>query len=158
MTPIGGLDGVVEHGVNALVVGFDDEPGATAALDRLAGDPGLRARLEGALATAARWPSREAGAAAFAGALEAILAAEPPGADAALARMAHGRRRMVETVRAQEWRVREAEESWEAWHAAEARNADYDRWVRELQRRIDGLQRRPGFRLEERLRRLGRRG
>jgi hypothetical protein len=158
VTPSGGLDAVVEHGADALVVGVDDEPGATAALDRLAADPALRARLaEGALATAARWPSVEEGAASFAAALQAIAESEPPPLDAALARMARGRRRMVETVRVQEWRVREAAESWEAWHAAEARNADYDRWVRDLQGRIEALQRRPGFRLEERLRRLGRR-
>ncbi|HWT24163.1 MAG TPA: glycosyltransferase family 4 protein, partial [Solirubrobacteraceae bacterium] len=43
VTPVGGAAGFVEHGGNALVVGFDDNPGATDALDRLARDADLRA-------------------------------------------------------------------------------------------------------------------
>ena len=80
VTPFGGREDFVEHGVERARRrrrrrarhhrGARPARGAT---------PALRARLgEGALATAARWPSREAAAAAFAAALEAILAAEPP--------------------------------------------------------------------------------
>ena len=60
------------HEHNALVVGFDDEAGTVAALERLR-DPDLRARLrEGALATARDWPDEESAGAAFAGALRAL--------------------------------------------------------------------------------------
>jgi len=73
LTPVGGADGIARHGVNALVVGFDDEPGTTDALDRLARDAALRERLgRGARATAAGWPSREDGAAAFGAVLRAL--------------------------------------------------------------------------------------
>ena len=163
VTPFGGMRGVVEHGINGLEVGFDDEPGTTAALDRLASDPALLARLrEGALATAERWPSWEDAAAAFSDALKALVAADPPPVEGSLRAAADGRRRMVETTRIQEWRRRDAEgrAEWlqDAWQLADARNAEYDGWTRELGRRIDALQSRPAFRVEERLRRLGRRG
>jgi glycosyltransferase involved in cell wall biosynthesis len=159
-TPLPGLDGVVEHGVSGLLVGFDDEPGTVAALDRLAGSPELRARLrEGALATAARWPSLEDAAREVSAALDAILAA-PPLDDAG--GPGRGLRRTVEAVRIEEWRRRAAQAAaaqWhEAWREADERNAEYDRWARSLRARIDELQRRPAFRVEERLRRLARRG
>ena len=163
LTPVGGAAGIAEHGVNALVVGFDDEPGTTDALDRLARDAALRERLgRGALATAARWPSREDGAAAFAAALRSLAEADPPALDAGLRRLSQARRRTVESVRAEEWRRRaaEGEAAWwkDAWRQADERNAEYDRWSRELRARIDELQRRPGFRIEEGLKRLGRLG
>ena len=163
LTPVGGADGIARHGVNALVVGFDDEPGTTDALDRLARDAALRERLgRGARATAAGWPSREDGAAAFGAVLRALADAEPPDLAAGLRRLAHGRRRTVEAVRAEEWRRRAAagEAAWwkDAWRQADERNAEYDRWSRELRARIDELQRRPGFRMEEALKRLARRG
>jgi hypothetical protein len=162
VTPVGGIAGIVEHGVNGLVVGFDDEPGATWALDRLAADPALRARLgHGALATAGAWPSREDGAAAFAAALHSLALEAPPDADLVSGRLARGQRRTVETVRAEEWRRRaaEGEAAWwqDAWRQADAKIAEYDRWSRQLRARIDELQRRPGFRVEEALRRLARR-
>jgi hypothetical protein len=162
-TPVGGAAGIVEHGVNGFVVGFDDEPGTVEALDRLAGDPELRARLgAGARATAARWPSAAEGATAFAAALASLLDADPPDPDAALRRLARARRRTIETVRQEEWRRRgaEGETAWwkDAWRQADERNAEYDRWARELRARIDELQRRPGFRLEEAIKRAGRAG
>ena len=65
-------------------------------------------------------------------------------------------------MRAEEWRRRaaEGEAAWwkDAWRQADERNAEYDRWSRELRARIDELQRRPGFRIEEGLKRLGRLG
>jgi glycosyltransferase involved in cell wall biosynthesis len=163
ITPLPGLADVIEHGGNGLVVGVDDEPGTTAALDRLARDGDLRLRLSaGALATAAGLPSRAAAARAFEAALEAILAEEPAAIEPALSRLAHGARRAVEVARIEEWRRRGAEGGaawWEdAWRQADAKNAEYDRWSRELRARIDELQRRPAFRVEERLRRLLGRG
>jgi glycosyltransferase involved in cell wall biosynthesis len=57
VTPFGGHEDYVRHAENGIVVGFDDLPGTTGWLDRLASDRALLARLsEGALATAARWP------------------------------------------------------------------------------------------------------
>ena len=81
---------------------------------------------------------------------------------AGLRRLSQARRRTVESVRAEEWRRRaaEGEAAWwkDAWRQADERNAEYDRWSRELRARIDELQRRPGFRIEEGLKRLGRLG
>jgi glycosyltransferase involved in cell wall biosynthesis len=100
VTPFTGSEDYVEHGVNALVVGFDDEPGTTAALDRLARDREELARLgEGALATAARWPSREDASAAFADALRDFVAEPPPPPEFALRRMAASRRLAIELAR-----------------------------------------------------------
>jgi hypothetical protein len=100
VTPFTGGEDYIEPGVNALVAGFDDERGTAAALDRLATDAGLRARLrEGALATAARWPDRKDASAAFAAAVHELLAEPPPAPDAALRRMAASRRLAVELAR-----------------------------------------------------------
>lgn len=158
VTPYSGAEGIVEHGVNGLVVGFDDEPGVTAALDRLARDPGLRDRLaQGALATATRWPGREAGSVAFAAAVRQIAEAEPPDTETALRRMVHGRRRWIEVERGAQERERGEGRYWKAaWEDADRRIGEYDGWTRELQRRLEAMHRRPGFRIEERLRRLGR--
>jgi glycosyltransferase involved in cell wall biosynthesis len=148
VTPFTGSEDAIEHGANALVVGFDDEAGTTAALDRLATDAALRARLrEGALATAARWPDVEQSGAAFAEAVQSLLAEPPPPPDAALRRMAHGRRLATELGReAGRWRSDYA--------AVRAENADYEAWTRELRRRIEEMQARPGFRVEERIKRF----
>jgi hypothetical protein len=101
VTPFTGSEDYVEHGVNALVVGFDDEPGTAAALDRLARDAGLRASLRaGALATAARWPDAETASARFAAAVRELVAEPPPPPDAALRRMARTRRMTIELARA----------------------------------------------------------
>jgi hypothetical protein len=100
VTPFTGSEDYIEHGVNALVTGFDDEPGTIAALDLLARDAALRARLrDGALATAARWPDRETASAGFAAALRELVAEPPPAPDAALRRMAHSRRLAIELTR-----------------------------------------------------------
>jgi len=152
-TPFGDL---VEHGVNGLVAGFDDGPGTVAALDRLASDPALRARLgEGALATAAAWPDVHAGSAAFADALRELAAAPSPAAEPALGRLAHARRAWIEEERGRLARSRDAAATWEAaYRDADAKNAEYEAWTRELQSRIETLHRGLGFRTEARLRRL----
>lgn len=57
-TPFTGSEEYLRHGHNGLVVGFDDVTGTAAALDLLARDEELRARLsKGALRTAGEWPS-----------------------------------------------------------------------------------------------------
>jgi glycosyltransferase involved in cell wall biosynthesis len=87
VTPYGGHEDWLRHGINGVQVGFDDVAGAAAWLDALARDRDLLAALRrGALETARSWPSVEESADAMAAALEAIAAAESPdGADAARA-------------------------------------------------------------------------
>jgi hypothetical protein len=100
LTPFTGSEDFARHGVNSLIVGFDDQPGTTAALDLLARDGALRHRLgEGALRTAARWPGRAASSRAFADALRGLLAEPPPDPAAAHRRLARGRRLAIELER-----------------------------------------------------------
>jgi O-antigen biosynthesis protein len=154
LTPFTGSEDYARQDVNALVVGFDDEAAALAALQRM-GDPAVRTRLRGgALATARDWPDEHAAGAAFARALRDFLAEEPPPPDEALRRMALTRRLAAELTRpllgpAAEWK--------QAWVHADQKNAEYDDWVRKLQDRIDALQARPAYRAEERIKRLVRR-
>jgi glycosyltransferase involved in cell wall biosynthesis len=105
LTPFTGSEDYAEHGVNSLVVGFDDLPGTSAALDLLARDRDLRTRLsEGARATAARWPDRAAAADAFVAALRELVA-EPVGQGrGAHRRMLRGRRLTIELAREEERR------------------------------------------------------
>jgi glycosyltransferase involved in cell wall biosynthesis len=159
VTPFAGGAAIVEHGVNGLVAGFDDEPGTTAALDRLARDPALRARLrEGGLDTAARWPGPEEAARGLAAALAALAEAPPADPDAVARALAGARRRAVEAMRIEEWRRRGAqgEAAWwqDAWRQADESSTGYARWAEELRARLDELQRRPALRLDARLRRL----
>ena len=73
VTPYTGSEEYMQHGHNGVVVGIDDLPAVTAWLDRLASDRELLARLsEGALRTAAGWPSREASSEVLAAALREI--------------------------------------------------------------------------------------
>jgi O-antigen biosynthesis protein len=154
LTPYTGSEDYARDEHNSLVVGFDDEPGTVAALERLR-DPALRTKLrEGALATAAGWPDQPTSGAAFAEALRGFLAEEPPPPDEALRRMAWTRRLASELTRplvgpAAYWK--------DAWTDADRKNAEYDAWARQLQSRIDDLQARPGYRVEKRLARLWRR-
>ena len=100
LTPFTGSEDYARHGENALVVGFDDGPGATAALDLLARDAGLRRRLsEGALRTAAAWPDDEAAAAGFAAALHDFSAEPPPPPAGSHQRLARSRRLAIEIAR-----------------------------------------------------------
>lgn len=90
VTPFGGHADWLCHGVNGVLVGFDDLPGTTAWLDALARDRGLLQRLgSGALETASRWPTVEESADAMARALRAVGEAEP--GDAVAARRAVAR-------------------------------------------------------------------
>lgn len=78
-TPVTGHDMYVEHDCNALVVDWDDPAGTARALDLLARDRALLARLrEDALATARTWPSWEESGARMAAALRTIAHEPPP--------------------------------------------------------------------------------
>jgi glycosyltransferase involved in cell wall biosynthesis len=82
LTPYTGHDEYARHGENALVVGFDDLGGTAAALDLLARDRDLLARLsEGAHATAAEWPSEKESTRLFHEALGEVGSSEPAQAD-----------------------------------------------------------------------------
>jgi O-antigen biosynthesis protein len=105
LTPFTGSEDYAEHGVNALVVGFDDGLGTSAALDLLARDPGLRRRLAaGAERTAAAWPDRQGSSARFAAALRDLLAAEPPPPVEGHRRLLRSRRLAAEIGREEERR------------------------------------------------------
>jgi glycosyltransferase involved in cell wall biosynthesis len=85
VTPYTGHEEYAEHGVNGLIVGFDDLPGTTGWLDRLARDRRLLARLsEGALQTARRWPSSARSTELLLEALVALAAGAAPEADVSL--------------------------------------------------------------------------
>jgi hypothetical protein len=95
VTPHTGHDEYVVHRENGLVVGFDDIPATTAALDELARDRDLLARLsEGALRTAAAWPTAAQSTGDLAAALEQLAAAPPPDVAPAMAAL-HGRQRLA---------------------------------------------------------------
>lgn len=78
-TEVTGHGEFIAHGRNALVVDWDDNAGTASQLDMLARDRALLARLrEGALETAARWPSWEVASDRMAQALTEISEAQPP--------------------------------------------------------------------------------
>jgi glycosyltransferase involved in cell wall biosynthesis len=78
VTPYGGHEDYVRHGENGLLVGFDDLPTVTRAVERLAQDRDLLDRLgRGALETAASWPTTASSADQFATALRGFEEEEP---------------------------------------------------------------------------------
>jgi len=100
VTPYGGHADWVRHGVNGVLVGFDDLPGTAAWLDTLARDRALLDRLgAGALETASRWPTVEESADALARALRDVAEAEPGDAVAARRAVARSLGRNVELAR-----------------------------------------------------------
>lgn len=100
VTPFGSHADLVEHGRNGLVVGFDDEPGTSWALDRLAADRDLLESLsEGALALAAEWPSEEQSGRAFVAAIEELNELGPADSVPALRELLTGLRFVQETRR-----------------------------------------------------------
>jgi hypothetical protein len=102
VTPHTGHDEYVVHRQNGLVVGFDDRAAAAAALDELARDHDLLARLSaGALRTAAAWPSAQESTAELASALDELAAAPPPEVAPALAALQARQRLSIELGRAQ---------------------------------------------------------
>ena len=85
VTPFTGHEAYARHGENALVVGFDDPAGTSAALDLLATDRDLLAQLSaGAAETAASWPSSAESTRLLHEVVLELLAEAPPRADEAL--------------------------------------------------------------------------
>ncbi|MCW3007904.1 MAG: glycosyltransferase family 4 protein, partial [Solirubrobacterales bacterium] len=77
--PVTGHEEYVRHGVNGLVVDWDDPRGTARALDLLARDRAYLHQLRvSALATARAWPSWEQSGAFMALALRRIAAEDPP--------------------------------------------------------------------------------
>jgi glycosyltransferase involved in cell wall biosynthesis len=138
VAPYTGHEEYLVHGRNGLIVGHDDVPGTARALDRLARDRELLGRLaEGALATAASWPSAETASAEFASALTELADGPRPDAAAALANLQRAQRRWLELgrehVRQREWAERELRGAV-AWH--EDAYAEAKEHVEELNERL----------------------
>jgi glycosyltransferase involved in cell wall biosynthesis len=140
VAPYTGHGEYLEHGRNGLVVGYDDTPGTARALDSLAADRDRLARLgEGALATAAAWPSAESASSEFAAAAGELAAAQEPDVDAALAQHQRAQRRWLELGREharQEGAVAHGLRGAIDWHSAALAQAaehheDLDRQLRE---------------------------
>jgi glycosyltransferase involved in cell wall biosynthesis len=92
-----GHEEYVEHGVNGLVVDWDDPRGTAGALDLLARDRALLHRLRlGALATARAWPSWEQAGTMMAGALREIARRPQPAVEPALAAVLADTRAAIE--------------------------------------------------------------
>ncbi|MCW2993270.1 MAG: glycosyltransferase family 4 protein [Conexibacter sp.] len=88
-TAVTGHDEYVRHGVNGLVVGWDDVPGTARALDLLARDRRLLHELRGgALRTARAWPDWRQSSQVMALALRQVVAEPPPPARGAGLRLA----------------------------------------------------------------------
>jgi hypothetical protein len=103
VTPVAGHDELVTDGESGLVVGFDDVPGTARAIDTLARDRGLLAKLsEGARKRAGRFP-------AIADEAKAILdaVAKPAAADGWPSRLLLNARAVAEPI-AQERRALDA--------------------------------------------------
>jgi hypothetical protein len=99
-TEVTGHEMYIEHGVNALVVDWDDLRGTARQLDLLARDRELLHELRaGALETARRWPSWDEAAEEMAAALRAIADAPAPDPYAHVARLLADVRSGVEQQR-----------------------------------------------------------
>jgi glycosyltransferase involved in cell wall biosynthesis len=160
VTPYTGHDEFVVHGRNGLVVGFDDEPGTVRALDALARDGELLARLSGGAREAARaWPSPADAADAFAEALRAIARERPaPDAEASFAALALASRRRLELTR-----EHARQESWyrEAFEDATAHIGELGAAMRDLEavvaakdRQIESIRSERAYRAAAAVRRL----
>lgn len=87
-TEVTGHGEYIRHGVNALVVDWDDDRGAAAQLDLLARDHELLAKLRGgALETAKDWPDWSASSSEMAVAVTEIIDSDRPDAYAAMPQM-----------------------------------------------------------------------
>jgi glycosyltransferase involved in cell wall biosynthesis len=100
VSAVTGHEEYVEHGVNGLVVDWDDPRGTSRALDLLARDRALLHELRrGALATARAWPSWEQAGAFMALALREVARRPAPDGAAAAARMLADARGAIEAQR-----------------------------------------------------------
>lgn len=120
-TAVTGHDEYVRHAENGLVVGWDDVHGTARALDLLARDRELLARLRsGALETAREWPDWPECTATLAAALRQIAADPPPSVRGAGRRLASE----LGTVTAElQLRDREIEDAWSAEHRIRSEKA-----------------------------------
>ena len=117
VTPFGGHHDYVRHAENGLIVGFDDLAGTARALDLLARDRELLARLSlGALETARDWPDPSGAGRAFAEALERFDELPPPEPGLATERLLGSMRLAQESGRRLRGRL-----SWTEDALAEAR-------------------------------------
>jgi glycosyltransferase involved in cell wall biosynthesis len=170
VAPYTGHEEYLRHGVNGLVVGHDDMPGTARALDRLARDPALRARLaEGALATASGWPAAEDSAAGFAQAVRTLAEGPEPDAAAAVAYLRRAQTRWLELGREharQEHALAEGRRRALDWYEdayAQARDhveelnaalREADRLARDLQGQIEAVKASRAYRVATAARRL----
>jgi glycosyltransferase involved in cell wall biosynthesis len=100
VSAVTGHEEYVEHGVNGLVVDWDDPRGTSRALDRLARDRRLLHELRcGALATARGWPSWQQSGDLMALALREVARRPPPDGGAAAARLLADARAAIEAQR-----------------------------------------------------------
>ena len=107
VAPYTGHEEYLVHGHNGLIVGFDDLPGTARALDRLARDRDLLARLsEGALETASAWPSIEQATESFGSVIERLATTPEPDRTPALAHWQRASRRWLELTRFEVNRLR----------------------------------------------------
>jgi glycosyltransferase involved in cell wall biosynthesis len=100
ITPFSGWEDFARPGENCLLVGFDEPEKTAAALDSLASDEALLARLSaGAGASAAEWPDLADAGAAFADAVVELADGPRPSVDVALRLAARWERACIEQAR-----------------------------------------------------------
>ncbi|MBI5309965.1 MAG: glycosyltransferase family 4 protein [Actinobacteria bacterium] len=100
VAPVTGHDEYIEHGVNSVVVDWDDPKGTARWLDLLARDRELLAALKrGALATAAQWPSWPQSSAEFNDAVARLIDSPQPSPESTLRSNLRDSYAIVEAVR-----------------------------------------------------------
>jgi hypothetical protein len=105
-TPVTGHDEYVEHGVNGLVVGWDDIHGTARSLDLLARDRRLLHELRsGALQTARAWPDWRQASQGMALALRRVAAEPPPAIAPAGARLVSDFASVTADAQERAWRL-----------------------------------------------------
>jgi glycosyltransferase involved in cell wall biosynthesis len=134
-TAVTGHDEYVAHGVNGLVVGWDDRHGTARALDLLARDRRLLHELRcGALATARAWPDWAQASCWMALALRRVVAEPMPSAAGAGRRLVSDFASARAEAQQQGWRVEIAQELAEAFAAQKA-----VRYALAARRRLDRM-------------------
>ena len=120
-SPVTGHLEYIRHAENALVVDWDDPVGTARALDLLARDRELLARLRsGALETARAWPDWEASSAEMAEVMRAIVAEPPPSPTSSGVRAAAGARAVLAHTELAETRDRDSTAAYEALRSQKA--------------------------------------
>jgi glycosyltransferase involved in cell wall biosynthesis len=105
-TPVTGHDEYVAHGVNGLVVGWDDVRGTARTLDLLARDRRLLHELRsGALRTARAWPDWRQSSQWMALALRRVLTDPPPPVAPAGRRLVSDMASMIADAQERDWRL-----------------------------------------------------